>query len=110
MTYQDAIAALRRILIANGEDAILRRPTTPPEDVTVRVFVRKAEPKDLTGSIQQEELIVILGDTEIADLGWSSPILLGDHVIIRGKTYSVIKREVILLQDKIVRHDLRVRG
>lgn len=127
MTPSQAIAALDRQLTAHGQDVTLQRGAAGANGsvtlttVTVRAFVREARPDPVIGAVVQHETEVTISPTQIAAAGWtnhaspdagtdSSIPIVGNQVVIGGRTKKVMSVEPILMAGTVVRINMRAKG
>lgn len=116
MNAAQAIAALDRAVAAAGEDIVLRRQTKGPGssfatfEVTCRASVRPYPPAELVGDVKQGDVKVILSPTEMEDRQWPWPPVIGDKVVVGGRTMGVMDVGLIRLGADMVRIELRARG
>ncbi|WP_336799572.1 hypothetical protein [Kaistia sp. MMO-174] len=108
MTPDAAIAMLDRTVARHGQTVILRRAT---DDLTARGFVRDYKPEEIVGGIAQGDTNIALSPTQIAGSQFdAAPIRRNDKVVIRGRVRNVEAADFLLIDDRLVRINLQVRG
>lgn len=112
MTPEQAIAQLNRQIAANGQTVALRKATAKDgsQDKPLRAFVRGYKPDELAGGVQQGDSTVIVSPTELAKSGFAGPIVRLDRVVVAGRVRSIEVANPVMLNDQVVRIELRVRG
>lgn len=108
MTPAAAISMLDGNVARNGQTLVLRRGTT---ELTVRGFVRDYQPGEIVGGIVQGDTHIALSPTQMAGSEFEgSPVRRNDKVVIRGRVRNVEAADPVLLDDRLVRINLQVRG
>ena len=121
MTPAAAIAALDRMLAANGEDVVLQKLAAGAvsASVTARAVVRGYDPEELVAGITQQDSHVIISPTEINTAGWPGGAdgpedervpVKGDRVSIAGRVRSIEAATGIRMAGTLVRIEMQVRG
>lgn len=106
------LGATAALLARYGEIVVLRRPTSKGLhiDVDCAARVDQFQPHELTGGVLQGDRTVILSNQEIEARQWPGPPRRGDQVIIGGRTTTVQGVDTVSIGDRVVRHNLQVRG
>lgn len=100
-----------RVIDTFGEPATLRRPGEVTNvDISVSAIVRGVRPEELVGGIQQGDKRIILDNSEISGGLWPAPIVRGDKIIFRGKTYTIQSVDTLYAGDSPLRHNIIARG
>lgn len=109
MTPAQAIAMLDEQLAENGQTVVLRREGSPVLTASVRAFVRKADPDPLTDAASQDKRVIVLSPTDLP--AWSPSLQKGDLLrILDGAFVSILELERVVMNDQIVRLNLRATG
>lgn len=110
MTPAQAIAALNRQLAKHGETVTFRRPRDGSiKEVTVKAFVKFAEPSELVGATHQTVRHVIISPTGLD--GWPDGHPdEDDWCIIAGQECSLLPAKPKRLKDVLVRVNLMAKG
>lgn len=108
MTPAHAIAKLTRQLTRHGQNVDLRKMSggaITSETKGVRAFVRGYKPEELVGQIQQgDRNVVLLPDVPALALRKT------DKIVVLGAVTNIESAEIVLMDNKPVRVNLRVRG
>ena len=116
MSPAAAIAALDRAISHAGETVTVRRysgNTTAGRthvEAACKARVTDFKPEELTGDISHDDAMVVMSPTQLAAAGWTGGVVKGDRLIIRSKERMVEESDAVLIQDTLVRYNLRVRG
>jgi len=104
--------ATAAMLARYGESVVLRRPTGKGLHIDVDCVARvdQFQPHELIGGVIQGDRNVILANLEIEVRQWPGPPRRGDQLIIGGRTTTVQGVDTISIGDRIVRHNIQVRG
>jgi hypothetical protein len=108
----NAAGATASMLTRYGEIVLLRRPTGNGQFTNVSCAARidQFQPHELTGGVVQGDRKVILSNREIEAAAWPGPPRRGDQIVIGGRTTTVQGVDTASIGDRVVRHDIQVRG
>ena len=111
VTPAERIRSIDKHLAARGQTIKLRRgdKAAPTAIVTIRAFVRGFDPDELVNGITQSDSKVVVSPTSLKN--WPDQRLKdGDAAEINGQWRRIEVADPILMQDAIVRWQLKVKG
>lgn len=122
----EALADLDALLLADGQDVIIRRPANGAEalvDVTCRALVRGVSAEELIAGIKQDSSTVIISSTQLTAASFpgsntgnipatqdQTVPTTNDKCVINGRVRSIDAVMPIYIDGTLVRIDMRVRG
>lgn len=119
------LADLDDFLATDGQDIILRRTANATNlDCPCRAFVRRYDPSQLAGQVQQGDSQVVISPTDINRAQWPGGVpitsppaaidpripLVTDRVVIAGRVRTIVLVEPIYFNGELSRINLQVRG
>lgn len=110
MSPVGTIARLDAAIARRGVTVRLARVGAGAAEADCRAFVRRYEPSELIGSIQQGDREVVLSPTALALIAWTIPAP-GDRIRVDGRWHRIMAEpEQFVMDDVLVRLLLHIRG
>ncbi|MEJ0015717.1 MAG: hypothetical protein WDN25_03975 [Acetobacteraceae bacterium] len=98
------------MLRTRGRRVTLRRPGSPPVDVTCLAMIAQLDDVVSTGGATQFRRRITIGNAEIAASGWPGPPKQGDQVLDDGRTMKVQAVLVQVVAGETVMHRIETWG